>query len=117
MKGVRYESYHADVLLKEDLDRGDTRSVVFHYDGIVYGAHPSRVTTLRCVRVPKGPPLTIRWDDASGRTMKAQPGGTAFYSNAPLYSPLTPEEKTLADSTVSLPVVREAEAQVKRYRP
>ncbi|KAL5343004.1 alpha-ketoglutarate dependent xanthine dioxygenase [Aspergillus crustosus] len=97
MKGVGHESYHTDALPKEDLERGDSRFVVFHYDGIVYGAHPSRVTTLRAVTVPSGPLLTIRWDDGTGRTMKAQPGGTAFYSNAQLYSLLTPEEKTLAD--------------------
>ncbi|KAL4864065.1 hypothetical protein BDV12DRAFT_205958 [Aspergillus spectabilis] len=99
VQGTSHEHYHADILPREHLARGDSRFVVFHYDGIIYGAHPSRVTTLRSIAVPKGPPLTIRWDDGSGRRMKAQPGATAFYSNTQLYSLLTPEEKSLVDNS------------------
>ncbi|KAL3441964.1 hypothetical protein BJX65DRAFT_313272 [Aspergillus insuetus] len=99
VQGTSHENYHAKTLPKENIARGETRFVVFHYDGIVYGAHPSRVTTLRSVRVPKGPLLTVRWDDGSGRTMKAQAGATAFYSNAQLYDLLTPEEKLLVDNS------------------
>ncbi|KAL2782719.1 hypothetical protein BJX66DRAFT_331043 [Aspergillus keveii] len=81
MQGTSHDNYHAEALPKENIARGRL------------------VTTLRSVRVPKGPPLTVRWDDGSGRTMKAQAGATAFYSNAQLYDLLTPEEKLLADNS------------------
>ncbi|KAF1808453.1 Clavaminate synthase-like protein [Eremomyces bilateralis CBS 781.70] len=99
MNGVGHASFHADLLSEEDLAKGDTRFGIFHFDGIIYGSYPSRVTTLRSIRVPKGPLLTVRWDDGSGRTMKAQPGATAFISNSQLYGLLTDEEKKLVENS------------------
>lgn len=68
-------------------------------DGAMYGAYPSRVTALHCVKLPRGPPLTIRWDDGTGATMKAAPGLTAFFDTAQLYNHLTDEEKELVENS------------------
>ncbi|KAJ5207578.1 Taurine catabolism dioxygenase TauD/TfdA [Penicillium cf. viridicatum] len=90
---------HVEPLTTEDLENGQTRFGAFHFDGVIYGSNTSRVTTLRCVRAPKGPDLTIRWDDGSGQTMAAKPGLTAFIDSAQIYEMLTDEEKTTADNS------------------
>ena len=51
--------------------------------------------------MPKGPPVTIRWDDdfsGATMTMKASPGLTAFFDTAQLYNLLTDEEKELVEN-------------------
>jgi hypothetical protein len=94
---MSHADYHAEPLSATDIENGQTRFNTFHFDGIVYGSHPSRVTTFRCVKSPKGPDLTIRWENKTERTMQCQPGGTAFISGAQLYNLLTEEEKKIAD--------------------
>ena len=92
---------HADLqvnpLSADERSKGNARFVSFHFDGAIYGAIPSRVTTLYCVKLPEGPPVTIRWDDGTGQTMRAAPGLTAFFNTAQLYSLLTDEEKALVE--------------------
>ncbi|CAM1505198.1 Fc.00g108350.m01.CDS01 [Cosmosporella sp. VM-42] len=99
-----HRDFHEVQLPKEELDKGQTRFSYFHYDGIVYGNHPSMVTSLRCLKAPAGPDVTVRWDDGTERTMKAQAGCTAFISCAQLYSLLTDEEKKLAENSYWEPV-------------
>lgn len=94
-----HTKFHHEPLPKENLDKGESRFGYFHYDGIVYGAHPSRVTSLRCIREPKGPDVTVRWDDGTGRTIKAKAGNTAFVSCQQLYQLLTEDEKRLAENS------------------
>ncbi|KAK4863983.1 hypothetical protein LT330_010193 [Penicillium expansum] len=94
---------HVEPLTTEDVENGQTRFGAFHFDGVIYGSNPSRVTTLRCVRAPKGPDLTIRWDDGSGQTMTAKPGLTAFIDSAQMYEMLTDGEKTTADNSYWAP--------------
>ncbi|KAH8703778.1 alpha-ketoglutarate dependent xanthine dioxygenase [Talaromyces proteolyticus] len=102
LKGITVRSTthvdaHIEPLSPEELENQQTRFGAFHFDGVIYGSYPSRVTTLRCVRAPKGPDLTVRWDDGSGRSMRVKPGLTAFLDSAQLYNLLTDEERTLAD--------------------
>lgn len=100
LDALSHEDFHAHPLPKGTLlNHGETRFNSWHFDGIIYGSHPSRVTSFRCVKTPKGPDLTVRFDDGTGRTMKAAPGTTAFISTAQLYDSLTPEEKMLADNS------------------
>ncbi|KAI1373805.1 hypothetical protein F4677DRAFT_189645 [Hypoxylon crocopeplum] len=99
IKATGHAKFHVEPLPKEEIDKGQTRFGYFHYDGIIHGSHPSRVTSLRCFRAPKGPDVTIRWDDGTGRTMKAQAGCTAFISCAQLYDLLTDEEKKMAENS------------------
>lgn len=65
----------------------------------MYDLEPPRVTALRCLKLPKGPDQTIRWEDDSGTEMKTAPGLTAFYSCEQLYEMLTPDEKAFADNS------------------
>lgn len=104
LKGITVRSTthvdaHVEPLSPEELARGQSRFGAFHFDGVIYGSYPSRVTTLHCVKAPRGPDLTIRWDDGSGRTMTVKPGLTAFLDSAQLYQMLTDEEKALADNS------------------
>ncbi|KAL3449896.1 hypothetical protein BJX65DRAFT_316634 [Aspergillus insuetus] len=96
-KSTTHFDAHAEPLTPEEVANGATRFGAFHFDGVIYGAYPSRVTTLRCVRAPKGPDLTVRWDNGSGYTMAVKPGLTAFIDSAQTYSMLTDEERQIAD--------------------
>lgn len=97
LRTLTHRTSHCTPLSVEEMEMGNTRFESFHFDGSIYGAYPSRVTALRCIKSPKGPDLTVRWDDGTGRTMKAKPGCTAFIDSAELYNLLTDEEKKLAD--------------------
>lgn len=55
------------------------------------------MTALRCIQAPKGPNLTVRWDDGSGSTIQTKPGETAFVSGVQLYNLLSHEDQMLAD--------------------
>ncbi|PKX91427.1 uncharacterized protein P174DRAFT_422587 [Aspergillus novofumigatus IBT 16806] len=90
---------HAEPLSPKDVASGATRFGAFHFDGVVYGAYHSRVTTLRCVRAPKGPDLTVRWDDGSGHSMTVKPGPTTFIDSAHMYNMLA-EERKIADQSM-----------------
>jgi hypothetical protein len=94
---MSHTDYHAEPLSAEEIENGRARFNTFHFDGIIYGAHPSRVTTFRCVRSPKGPDVTIQWDDGTEGKMHCQPGSIAFINSAQLYNVLTDEEKKIAD--------------------
>ncbi|KAJ9622507.1 hypothetical protein H2204_011520 [Knufia peltigerae] len=99
IRAVPQSRVHATPLPASELAKGQTRFNSFHFDGSIYGAYPSRVTAFRCVKAPRGPPLTIRWDDGTGRTMQCQPGGTAFFSGEQLYGLLPDDEKDLVDNS------------------
>ncbi|KAK4502666.1 hypothetical protein PRZ48_006092 [Zasmidium cellare] len=100
LNGMSHVDYHADPPSPDEMDRGYARFNTFHFDGIIYGSHPSRVTTFRCVRLPKGPDVTIQWDDGNGQqAMACPPGSTAFISGAQLYDLMSDEEKRIADNS------------------
>jgi hypothetical protein len=94
---MSHTDYHAEPLSAEEIEDGRVRFNTFHFDGIIYRAHPSRVTIFRCVRSPKGPDVTIQWDDGTEGILQCQSGSTAFISSAQLYNVLTDEEKKIAD--------------------
>ncbi|KAL6230974.1 hypothetical protein BDW75DRAFT_244342 [Aspergillus navahoensis] len=89
--------FHAVPPSLEDFENRITRFQRWHLDAPLYGKDPAWFTTLRCVKLPKGPDLTIEWADGSGLWMKAPPGHTAFFSTSQLYSLLSQEEKQLVD--------------------
>jgi hypothetical protein len=97
LREMSHIDYHTGFLSVEEIENGQARFNTFHFDGIIYGAHPSRVTAFRCVRSPKGPELTIQWDDGTEGIMQCHPGSTAFISSVQLYNVLTHEEKKIAD--------------------
>ncbi|KAL3459757.1 hypothetical protein BJX64DRAFT_301062 [Aspergillus heterothallicus] len=89
--------FHAVPPPLEDFEKGITRFQRWHLDAPLYGKDPAWFTTLRCVKLPKGPDLTIEWADGSDMRMKTPPGRTAFFSTSQLYSLLSYEEKQLVD--------------------
>ncbi|KAL4899419.1 hypothetical protein BDW74DRAFT_171576 [Aspergillus multicolor] len=89
--------FHAVPPSLEDFDNGITRFHRWHLDAPLFGKDPAWFTTLRCVKLPKGPDLTIEWADGSDLSMKTSPGRTAFFSTSQLYSLLSREEQQLVD--------------------
>ncbi|KAL5343441.1 hypothetical protein BJX70DRAFT_385570 [Aspergillus crustosus] len=89
--------FHATPPDLSDFENGITRFHRWHLDAPLYGKDPAWFTTLRAVKLPKGPDLTIEWADGSGLSMKTPPGRTAFFSTSQLYSLLSAEEKKLVD--------------------
>lgn len=70
-----------------------SRFARWHIDAAFYRAHPPRVTSLWAKIMPEAPEVTVRWDDGSGETMKAQPGRTAFIDSTQLYASLSEGDK------------------------
>lgn len=99
MKATPHKDFHNTPLSDEEIQSGISRFNHWHFDGIVYGTHPSRVTSFRVIKSPEGPDVTVRWDDGTGREMKMRPGGTAFISSAQIYDLMTDEEKQMADNS------------------
>ncbi|RFU29414.1 hypothetical protein B7463_g6926, partial [Scytalidium lignicola] len=89
--------FHAVPPSKEDFKNGITRFQRWHIDAPLYGKDPAWFTTLRCVKAPKGPDMTVEWADGSGLSMRSPLGRTAYFSTSQLYSLLTPEEQKLVD--------------------
>lgn len=89
--------FHDLPLSNEDFEEGHTRFQRWHIDAPLYNRDPAWFTTLRCVKRPTSPEVTIHWDDGSGYTMPSEPGLTAFFSNTQTYDLMTDEEKQIAD--------------------
>ena len=99
LEGLTHYKLHAFPPPKDDLEAGYSRFQRWHMDAPLYENDPAYFTTLRAIKLPKGPDLTIRWDDNSGFSMKTKPGRTAFFSTSQLYNLLTEEEKVLVDNS------------------
>ncbi|KAI9742918.1 MAG: hypothetical protein M1818_003647 [Claussenomyces sp. TS43310] len=91
--------FHAYPPTEEAFEAGNTQFQRWHMDAPLYERDPPHFTTLRAIKLPVGPDLTVNWDDGSGLSMKAKPGQTAFYSDTQLYEMLNEEEKMLADNS------------------
>jgi xanthine dioxygenase len=89
--------FHASKLPVEEFNNGHTRFVRWHIDAPLYDREPAWFTTLRCLKRPHSPKLTIHWDDGTGQTLESEPGLTAFFSNVQTYDLMSVEEKKLAD--------------------
>jgi hypothetical protein len=96
VKGLSND-FHADPPNEKEFAEGITRFQRWHIDAPLYARDPAWFTTLRALKLPSGPDVTIRWDDGSGLSMQAPPGLTAFFSTSQLYDMLSEEEKQLAD--------------------
>jgi alpha-ketoglutarate-dependent taurine dioxygenase len=95
-RGLAHD-FHASKLPFEDFSKGHTRFQRWHIDAPLYARDPAWFTTLRCIKRPHSPNLTVHWDDGTGQTMETEPGLTAFFSNVQTYDLMTDEEKNLAD--------------------
>ena len=90
-------AWHDKPLSAEEYASGHTRFQRWHIDAPLYARDPAWFTTLRCIKRPTSPELTIHWDDGSGLTMTTEPGLTAFFSNVQTYNMMTEQEKKIAD--------------------
>lgn len=80
IRGLSHD-FHDKALPEEEFQAGNTRFQRWHIDAPLYDREPAWFTTLRCLKQPKGPDVTINWDDGTGYSMKSKPGLTAFFSN------------------------------------
>ncbi|KAI1851583.1 hypothetical protein JX265_012335 [Neoarthrinium moseri] len=89
--------WHATELPQEDFECGHTRFQRWHIDAPLYERDPAWFTTLRCIKRPTYPKVTVHWDDGSGQTMEVEPGLTAFFSNVQTYELMTTDERNVVD--------------------
>ncbi|CAG9950750.1 unnamed protein product [Clonostachys rosea f. rosea IK726] len=89
--------WHVTELPAEEFESGHTRFQRWHLDAPLYERDPAWFTTLRCIKRPTSPKVTVHWDDGSGQTLETEPGLTAFLSNVQTYDLMTPDEKAMAD--------------------
>ncbi|USP82227.1 hypothetical protein yc1106_09501 [Curvularia clavata] len=89
--------FHAEDLDPEEFNAGHTRFHRWHIDAPLYAREPAWFTTLRCIKRPRLPKISIHWDDGTGQTLETEPGLTAFFNNVQTYDLMTEEEKKMAD--------------------
>jgi alpha-ketoglutarate-dependent taurine dioxygenase len=89
--------FHALELSDDEFEKGHTRFNRWHIDAPLYAREPAWFTTLRCVKRPHAPHVTVHWDDGTGQTLDTEPGLTAFFSNVQTYNLMSEEEKKMAD--------------------
>lgn len=83
VKGIDHVDFHLPPhIAPEDRENGASRFYQWHFDGSLYDIPPPRVGCLLAVRTPKGPDVTVRWDDGTGCEMKIAPGATAMVAGS-----------------------------------
>ncbi|KAF2160197.1 hypothetical protein M409DRAFT_70561 [Zasmidium cellare ATCC 36951] len=83
MKSVDHVNFHAPPHIPdEERENGASRFYQWHWDGSLYNIPPPRVGCLLAVRTPKGPSVTVRWDDGTGTEMEVAPGATAMVAGS-----------------------------------
>ncbi|EFX04661.1 alpha-ketoglutarate dependent xanthine dioxygenase [Grosmannia clavigera kw1407] len=83
VQGIDHADFHLPPHIAEaDRAAGASRFYQWHFDGALYKIPPPRVGCLLAVRTPKGPDVTVRWDDGSGREMFMAPGATAMVAGS-----------------------------------
>ncbi|KAL8292458.1 hypothetical protein RQP46_001070 [Phenoliferia psychrophenolica] len=96
-----HTAVHKTPLTAEELAQGHTRLMQLHFDGALYNAPPPFCGSLLAVRTPKGPDLTLRFDNVNGRGEKKMgPGSTAYFSAAQAYRLLSPAQQELANNSM-----------------
>lgn len=83
VQGIDHEEFHLPPhLTHEEREQGASRFYQWHFDGSLYKIPPPRVGCLLAVRTPKGPDVTVRWDDGTGTEMSMAPGSTAMVAGS-----------------------------------
>ncbi|KAI9733814.1 MAG: hypothetical protein M1818_007081 [Claussenomyces sp. TS43310] len=81
VQGIDHANFHLPPHIPPaERAAGASRFYQWHFDGALYGVPPPRVGCLVAVRVPRGPDVSVRWDDGSGTEMRMAPGATAMVS-------------------------------------
>ncbi|KAI0484975.1 TfdA family taurine catabolism dioxygenase TauD [Xylariaceae sp. FL0804] len=83
IQGVDHEEFHLPPHIPAaEREKGASRFYQWHFDGSLYDIPPPRVGCLLAVRTPKGPDVTVRWDDGTGTSMDIAPGATAMVAGS-----------------------------------
>ncbi|KAL8366366.1 hypothetical protein RB595_004914 [Gaeumannomyces hyphopodioides] len=83
VQGIDHHEFHLPPHIPaEEREAGASRFYQWHFDGALYAIPPPRVGCLLAVRTPKGPDVTVRWDDGSGTEMRMAPGATAMVAGS-----------------------------------
>jgi alpha-ketoglutarate-dependent taurine dioxygenase len=96
VQGVDHEEFHLPPHISpEEREAGASRFYQWHFDASLYNIPPPRVGCLLAVRTPKGPDVTVRWDDGTGTEMKIAPGATAMVAGSKALELLDDETRNL----------------------
>ncbi|USP82229.1 hypothetical protein yc1106_09503 [Curvularia clavata] len=96
IQGIDHEEFHLPPHVSaEEREAGASRFYQWHFDGSLYNIPPPRVGCLLAVRSPKGPDVTVRWDDGTGTEMKMAPGATAMVAGSKALRLLDDETRNL----------------------
>ncbi|OJD32582.1 alpha-ketoglutarate dependent xanthine dioxygenase [Diplodia corticola] len=100
IRGRTHLNSHADEPSAAAMNNeGRTRFQGWHMDAPLYHLEPAWFTTMWAAKLPRGPDMTVCWDDGTGRSMQVKPGVTAFVSCVQMYDLLSPEERQMADNS------------------
>ncbi|KAK9425236.1 putative alpha-ketoglutarate dependent xanthine dioxygenase protein [Seiridium unicorne] len=100
VQGVDHEEFHlAPHIPTEERENGASRFYQWHFDGSLYNIPPPRVGCLLAVRTPKGPDVTVRWDDGTGTEMKIAPGATAMVAGSRALALLDEETREIVTNS------------------
>ncbi|KAJ4290353.1 hypothetical protein N0V90_010569 [Kalmusia sp. IMI 367209] len=96
VQGIDHEEFHLPPHISpEEREAGASRFYQWHFDASLYNIPPPRVGCLLAVRTPKGPDITVRWDDGTGTEMNIAPGATAMVAGSRALELLDLETKKL----------------------
>ncbi|KAK5108473.1 hypothetical protein LTR62_008291 [Meristemomyces frigidus] len=96
VKGIDHVDFHLPPHIPaEERANGASRFYQWHFDGSLYNIPPPRVGCLLAVRTPKGPDVTVHWDDDSGSEMQIAPGATAVVAGSRALELLDPEMREI----------------------
>jgi hypothetical protein len=96
VKGINHADFHLPPHIPhEEREKGASRFYQWHFDGSLYNIPPPRVGCLLAVRTPKGPDVTVRWDDGTGCEMDIAPGATAMVAGSQALALLDDETRKL----------------------
>lgn len=96
VQGIDHKEFHLPPHISaEEREAGASRFYQWHFDGSLYNIPPPRVGCLLAVRTPKGPDVTVRWDDGTGTEMKMAPGATGMVAGSVALSLLDEGTKNL----------------------
>jgi hypothetical protein len=96
VQGVDHEEFHlAPHIPAKEREAGASRFYQWHFDASLYNIPPPRVGCLLAVRTPKGPDVTVRWDDGTGTEMKIAPGATGMVAGSQALELLDEETRNI----------------------
>ncbi|CAN9097246.1 unnamed protein product [Alternaria alternata] len=97
VQGIDHEEFHLPPHIPaQEREAGASRFYQWHFDGSLYDIPPPRVGCLLAVRTPKGPDVTVRWEDEAGTQMKMAPGATAMVAGSRALALLDEETRNIA---------------------